>query len=331
MPVNVPMSLLPDYRIVFFDEIDDPYKITQLFQLSLGFTAMPHVLKYIREHDGRYTPEFGIFAVTGDGVVAGGHFLMRITSETIRGSLDVGGVNAVGTRPDHSRRGIMTSVMSRTHEYLRERGLEYSILTTSQRLGAMMMYEKMDYVTIASGWTATKYPKGTRIPAPKEIQVRLFSKDDLDAVDNVYNETTKGSYGFIHRPKRFLEAREYSSGPIKWEHLRIAQRGADVTGYAYWDVGPGTCEALEIKALDKASFHGLLAEAEQQNPDAAITTYDPTSPQVSWLKEVGFQAPIETYMRLVIKSLEGKSDAEAIKKLYGVDSGRFRLGFWDGT
>jgi len=64
---------LAEFKIVFFDEIDDPYKVTLLFQLSLSFPAMPEVLEELRANDDRYTPEFGIFAVTEDGDVAAGH------------------------------------------------------------------------------------------------------------------------------------------------------------------------------------------------------------------------------------------------------------------
>src|SRR5712692_4343425 len=126
---------MADYRIVFYDEIDDPYKITLMFQLSFIYPTLPSVLQYQREHDDRYTPEFGIFAVTQDGTVAAGHLLMRIPTETKEGRLEIGGVNSVGTRPDHARHGIMTSLMNRSHEYFQEQGLEYSVLTSSWRLG----------------------------------------------------------------------------------------------------------------------------------------------------------------------------------------------------
>jgi hypothetical protein len=41
--------------------------------------------------------------------------------------------------------------------------------------------------------------------------------------------------------------------------------------------------------------------------------------------------PIEAYGRAVFKSMEGKTDSNALKKLYGIDEGKFRLGLWDGT
>jgi len=132
---------LSDFRIVFFDEIDDPYKVTLIFQLSLSWPATPRLLQELRSNDDRFTREFGIFAVTRDGTVASGHLLMRISTQTTKGRLEVGGINAVSTRPDFARRGLMTALTNRTHEYFREHDLEYSVLTTSRRLGAMRLYE----------------------------------------------------------------------------------------------------------------------------------------------------------------------------------------------
>ncbi len=324
---------MPDHRIVFFDEVEDLYQITLMFQLSLIWPAMPKILQYMREHDDRYTPEFGIFAVTKDGIVAGGHLFMRITTETKVGKLEIGGVNAVGTRPDQARKGIMTSIMNRTHEYFREQGLEYSLLTSSWRLGAMVMYGRMDYLEINSGHLAAKYPNQPHTPSPPDLQVRAFTESDLDAVDAVYNEAVKESYGLIHRPKHFLKARKFSSGEIKWEDLRIAQRVDRVTGYAHWDVNPRRSESLEIMALDEASMHALLSEAEGRNPAGAITILCEglTDREIDWLKNAGYKAPIKMYSSTVAKSLREKTNVDAIRGMFGIDEGIFRLGEWDST
>jgi GNAT superfamily N-acetyltransferase len=325
---------LADYRIVFFDEIEDPYKVTLMFQLSFFFPPLPSRLQYNREHDDRFTPEFGIFAVTRDGDVAAGHLLMRIKTETKEGGLEIGGVNAVGTRPDYARQGIMTAIMDRSHDYFRERGLEYSLLTSSWRLGAMVMYGRMDYAEISSGHLATKYPNQARTPKPPDVDVRPFTDEDFDAIDRVYNEAVQGSYGLIHRPKHFLKARKFASGgEIKGSDLRIAQQGDRVTGYAHWDVNPRHTESLEIMSLDRESMHALLAEIEQRNPTGAVTILCEglIGEEVGWLKEAGYTAPVKMYSSTVVKSLKGKTDGAAIRQMYGVDEGRFRLGEWDST
>jgi hypothetical protein len=56
-----------------------------------------------------------------------------------------------------------------------------------------------------------------------------------------------------------------------------------------------------------------------------------TNLEIGWLRDAGYQVPIEAYGRAVFKSMEGKTDSNALKKLYGIDEGKFRLGLWDGT
>ena len=326
---------MAEFKIVFFDEIDDPLKVSLLFQLSLFFTASPKVLKELRANDDRYTPEFGIFALTETGDVAAGHLLMRLSTETAAGRLDVGGVNAVGTHPRFARRGAMTAIMNASHKYFKERGLEHSVLTTSRSLGAMTLYERLDYVELARSSVAMKYPNQPRVSAQSETNIRPFADEDLSQVDRVFREVVAGSYGFIHRPNNFLKARNHTIGLDinPKEKLRVAGRGGMVSGYAYWESNPHLSEAHEILALDRSSFHTLLADAEQRNPEGGILVRCSglTNLEIRWIKEAGYQGPIESYGRTIIKSLTGKTDSEKMKALYGVRLGKFRLGLWDHT
>ena len=320
---------------MLFDEIDDPLKVTRLFQLSLSFTATPKVLEELRANDDRYTPEFGIFALTERGDVAAGHLLMKIPTETTVGRLDVGGVNAVGTHPGFARRGAMTAVMNASHKYFREHGLEHSVITTSRTLGAMMLYERLGYVELARSTLAMKYPNQPRMSAQSEFNIRPYSDEDLSQIDRVFGEAVGGSYGFIHRPNNFLKARNHTIGLDinPKQKLRVARREGLVSGYAYWESNPNLSSAHEILALDRSSFHALLADAEQRNPEAGILVRcgGLTKLETGWIKEAGYQGPIESYGRAIIKSLTGETDSERMKALYGVSLGKFRVGLWDNT
>jgi hypothetical protein len=259
---------------------------------------------------------------------------MRIPTATTEGRLEVGGVNAVGTRPDFGRRGFMTAIMNTTHEYFREQGLEYSVLTTSKRLGAMRLYEQLGYVEIDHSDMAVKYPNQHRTSVPPEIVVRPFSEDDVAKVDNLYREAVRGSYGFIYRPSNFFKARKYAAGEVKpKENLRIAERGNMVTGYAYWDSTPRSSEAYEIMAVNAPSFNALLADAEQRNPDAGVVVWCDglTNLEIGWLKDAGYLGSLEAYGRVLMKSLKEETDSKKIRGMYGVDLGKFRLGLLDGT
>jgi GNAT superfamily N-acetyltransferase len=326
---------LSDYRLAFFDEIHDPYKVTLIFQLSLYWPAIPKLLRELRSNDDRYTREFGIFAVMQDGTVAGGLLLMRISTQTTQGMLEVGGINAVSTRPDFARRGLMTAITNRAHEYFLERGLEYSVLTSSKRLVAMTMYQQLGYGEIDHSEVAVKYPNQPHIPSPKDTLVRPFSETDVDSIDSVYKRAVEGSTGFIYRPKNFLKARNYTSGcEIKSaENMRVVERGDSVTGYAYWQSNPRISEAPEIMAFDEVSFSALLADVERRNPDGAVMVWSDglTDLETSWLRKAGYQGPLEAYGRFLVKSLKQNTDPNRIRKMYGVELGKFRMGLWDGT
>ena len=326
---------MKDFRIVYFDEINDPYQVTMLLQLSLFFPATPELLREVRANDERYTPEFGIFAVTSDGTVAGGHLLMRIQTETIEGRLDVGGVNAVATRPDFARRGVMTAVMSKTHEYFLERDLEYSFLTTSARHVAAIMYEKLGYKELDRSRVAVKHAHHPRAQSGSDISVRSFSEVDVPIIDRIFRTSVAGSYGFVRRPDNFLRARNHiQDKEIRpTEKLRVAERGGQAAGYAYWEASARVTEAYEILAVDQPSFHALLSDAETRTPNSIIWVWcgGLTDLELGWLKDAGYQVPIESYGRAVIKKLRGEVNPRTVKALYGVNQGKFRLGIWDET
>ena len=326
---------MTEFKIRFFDEIDDPHQVTLLFQLSLLFPAMPRVLNELRANDDRYTPEFGIFAIAKNGDVAAGHLLMKIPTETTDGRLEIGGVNAVGTRPDSSRRGAMTAVMNASHQYFREHGLEHSFLTTSSRLVAMAFYEHLGYVELAKLHIAVKYSHQFGPSEQPEIAVRQFSEGDISQIAQIFRHSVAGSYGFTHRPDNFFKARNHVVGlELKPEaKVRIAQRDNGVSGYAYWESTPSASEAYEIMALDRASFHSLLRDAERRNPGAEMVVWCDglSSREITWIQEAGYAGPIETYGRALIRSTAGKTDSREVRTMYGVASGNFRLGLLDQT
>jgi len=276
-----------------------------------------------------------MFAVTSNGTVAGGHLLMRIRTETIEGALDVGGVNALATQPDFARRGVMTTVMNKAHEYFIEQDLEYSFLTTSARHVAAIAYEKLGYKELDRSRVAVKYPEHPRAQSASDVSVRSFSEVDVPTIDRIFRTAVASSYGFIRRPDSFLRARNHTQGKEigPTEKLRIAQRNGQPTGYAYWEANARITEAYEILALDRPSFHTLLADAETRTPNNIIWVWcnGLTNLELGWLKGAGYQVPIESYGRAVIKKLKGELDPHRVKMLYGVNQLKFRLGIWDET
>lgn len=325
---------MDEFRIVYYDELEDVFQVTTLFYLSLEWPATPEVLERKRRYDHRHTPEFGIFAVNPDGTVMGGFLLMAIPTRTLNGDLTVGGLNAVATRPGYHRRGVMTTLTTRCHQYFAENGLDYSFLTTSQRLGAHAMYQKLGYRDLLVGETAWKLAREPPLPRDRKTVITGFQEENYSDVDRIFREATEGSYGFVRRQPDFLRAMAARSSEFSpKEKMRLAKHGDEISGYAYWKPSPHVSTCSEILALDKSSFVALLADAEERFRNKFLTVYcrGLSRREVGWLRSVGYHTGIQTYGAVMAKSLRGHTDLESIRSLFGVDRGLFRMGAWDST
>jgi len=325
---------LDEFRIAYYDELDDVLQLTSLYYLSLNWPATQEILEEKRQNDDRYVPEFGMFAVTNDGTVTGGVFLMQIPTRTLHGKLIVGGINAVATRPGFQRRGVMTTLMTRCHKYFDEHQIDYSFLTTSQSLGAHSMYKKLGYKDLVVQEVAWKLPEKS-LQLNKGFVVANFQEGNELDVYKIFREATKDSYGFVYRPTNFLKAR--TNGPFPkpspLEKMRLARRDDKITGYAYWESSTHFSICMEILALDKSSFMSLLADAETrfENKVLAIHCTGLGNREIAWLQSAHYNSRVQTYGTVMAKSIRGRTSLENIASLFAVDKGLFRMGVWDFT
>lgn len=327
-----PMVEMDEIRIVYFKELSDISQIATLYYLSLNWLATPKVLEELRQNDDRYTPEFGIFAVTSDGTVIGGVLLMEIPTETLEGKLIVGGINAVATRPGYQRRGIMTTLLTRCHEYFAEHQLDYSFLTTSRSLGAHYLYHKLGYRDLVDREIAWKHAKEPRPNHDKGIAVTSFQKGNNLDVDKIFRGATEGSYGFVYRPTNFLKAR-CEGRLIPLEKMRLAKRNNETSGYAYWESSWHVSTCMEILALDKSSFVTLLADAENKLENELLVVHcgGLSKHEIDWLRSAHYHTGIQTYGTVMVRSLKGATKLRSLKPLFGVNKRLFRMGIWDST
>lgn len=321
------------FRIVFFDEIRDVSQIVMLYYLSLNWATNPEALKKMRRDDDRYPPEFGLYAVTPDGAVAGGVFLMKIPVETTKGKVMVGGISAVATRPGFQRMGIMTALVDRCHGYFVEYGLDYGFLTTAQTRVAHSFYEKMGYKDLKIDGIAWKLARKPPLPLDERIIATNYEEQNAAEVDEVFKNATENSYGFIYRPPNFLKAR-YDCGRIEpLKNMRLAKRNGKIVGYAYWDSSVQIHTCVEILALDKSSFMALLADAENRflGEFLAVRCEGLVNDEIAWLRYAGYTVGVPSYGVTMVKSLGGRMSLGSMKQLFGVDEGLFRVGEWDST
>jgi len=77
------------------------------------------------------------FCAVEDGRIIGHVGVMDLATRTLDRSIEyVGGVYNVATLPGYTRKGVCTTLMSRAHEYFRDKRYGFSFLSTSQALVA---------------------------------------------------------------------------------------------------------------------------------------------------------------------------------------------------
>jgi GNAT superfamily N-acetyltransferase len=322
------------FRVVFYDELNDHSQIATLYQLALNWPATPKVLEILRQNDDRFIPEFGVFAVNNDSLVVGGVFLMEIPSRTLTGDLNVGGLSAVGIKPGYQRKGIMTTLVARCHEYMSDKQLEYSFLTTSRMLGAYTFYKRQGYNDLILLDVAWKLPRDDTKAQNKNMSIINFQEENYNDIYNIFENVTNDSYGFVYRPKSFLNARSDPTSPISpTKKIRLVKKNSEISGYAYWDTGLYNSIAQEILALDKSSFVALLADAEIRfrNKLILIKCGGLIQGEINWLKSVGYNIGVQTYGTVMVRPMIENSKLQYIQTLFGVKEGVFRLGKWDST
>jgi len=321
-----------DVRITYYDELVDVFQLTTLYYLSLNWPATPEILQQIRQNDDRYTPEFGMFAVTRDNIVIGGVLLMEIPTKTLNGKSLVGALNAVATRPGYERRGVMTTLITRCHEFFAEHNIEYVFLTTYRSLGAHNMYKKIGYKDLTTREISWKQVGKAPRYRDKTIVVTNFQEHNTFDVNRIFKVATRDSYGFVYRPRNFLKAR-YDGKLVPSEKMRLAKRNNEVTGYAYWESSPEACICPEILALDQSSFASLLADAENRFHQKFLIVHcgGLSKREASWLRLAHYNTEIQTYGTIMVKTLREHASLQSIRSIFGVDKGLFRMGIWDST
>ncbi len=201
------------FQIKYFDELSDLYQLTTLYYLSLNSTRIaPEFLNKMRQNDDRFAPEFGLFAVNPDGIVIGGVFLMKMLTKTILGDLTVGGLSGVATRPGYERNGVMTKLATKCQNYFTNNNIDYIFLTTTRSIGAYSLYKKLGYKDLSIPKIAWKQARGN-YSYDKDNTIVNFDNHHYSDVDRIFNVVTKGSYGFVYRPKNFLKKRIFGPFP----------------------------------------------------------------------------------------------------------------------
>ena len=210
-------------------------------------------------------------ALERDGALAAVHasfpFALAVPGATVACS----GLTWVGVRPDHRRRGLLTSMIS-THV---ERSLARREPVSALFAAEPGIYGRFGYGCAADNLTLT-LTRGTALRAvagSADLHLRLESVDaavHTDLIRAVHRAAGAGRPGWIERSTDLLRAQHLADPKALRdgaEHLQIVtvRDAAAVRGYALfrrkesWAAGnpTGTVRVAEVAALDAAATHRL--------------------------------------------------------------------------
>ena len=205
------------------------------------------------------------------GTLAGIHASYPFSLPVPGSSVPCAGLTWVAVRPDHRRRGLLSSMLSTHFDRSLARGEPVSALFAAEAA----IYGRFGYGSAAADLHLTlARGAGLRaVPGSAELELRLETADPAahdDLVRTVHHAAGAGRPGWIERATHELRTRHLADPPSERrtaEVLRIVtvRDGAAVRGYAlfrrteHWvDGAPrGAVAVKDLAAVDGAAAHRL--------------------------------------------------------------------------
>ncbi len=241
--------------------------------------------------------------------------VMDIATRTLDGAEEnVGGIWGVVTHPIHARKGVFTALMTKSHEYFKEKRFKFSFLYTSRTLIAYALYQKLGYAD------AVIYPSVYKVAKkPEKPAEEIGEKVNLDwnKVLKIHKQATKNRTGFVIRDKQYgemLETRE----KIQPEKSVITERG-----YALLSENEGNVRVQELIAPTREEISELIIQIEEKTAKTVVDKIVIDKKTVETYQSHGFMILRNSYDRLMSKPFTDVTFAEAYgQKFYAtsVDS-----------
>lgn len=230
--------------------------------------------------------------------------------------VDTAGVTMVGVAATHRRRGLLTAMMRRQLDDVRERGEAVAVLTASEPeiygrfgYGAGSFHHRMEIDTTRVGLTV---PPGT-----DDVRLRYETPAKaLPACEAVYAQRVPGRPGLMARRPGWerlitLDPSADRNGASPQQCV-LAERDGEVVGFAFYAVKPewdaqgpkGTVKVQDVEALDPAAYAALwrfLFDIDLTSTVLALNrpVDDPVAQLVTNVRRCDLRTRESLYVRLV--------------------------------
>jgi predicted acetyltransferase len=204
----------------------------------------------------------------GELIGTAGAFTFRMTVPG-GAAVPAAGVTMVSVQPTHRRRGVLTAMMRRQLDDVRERGEPLAVLTASEPV----IYGRFGYGVGSHQFTGVLDTLRTTLYAPPgmdQVRLRLVRPGQaLEVCESVYARVVPGRPGMLvrrpgweHLPLVDPPADREGAGPLL---CVLAERDGEVRGYARYATAPnwrpegpdGAVHLRDVEALDPVAYAAL--------------------------------------------------------------------------
>ncbi|WXG44213.1 MAG: GNAT family N-acetyltransferase [Promethearchaeati archaeon SRVP18_Atabeyarchaeia-1] len=210
-------------EILTYRDLESKAEMLPLMDSAFDWAVHPKGFKKMIDSDSRLkNGPVGFCAVENNLLVA---FVgvMDLNTRTLDGGVEhVGGLWGVATLPTHAGKGISMNLMTRAHQYFREKGYRFSFLCTSRYLVAYAMYRKLGYTDLIDWLGAYKVLEPTKTGTSPKRRAAGF---DFSKLLRIHANCFAGRSGFVLRDRGFLKYEKWS--------LEIADKECIIDGNSY--------------------------------------------------------------------------------------------------
>ena len=245
-------------EIVSYKELESKGALLPLMEQAFGWPFEEREYAKIIKSDPRLREGAVGFCGVDDQKVLGFVGVMDLATRTADGNTEkAGGVFAVATLPGYTRRGICTRLLNRAHEYFRQKGYRFSLLTAGEPSVAHAVYCRLGYLEVATFRSAYKLkPKTATKEAPRAPE--KARKWDLDRVLDLYAEYVRDRSGFVVRDKAYMKTLATQYG------IRGRECITTKKGYVIFRREKTHARVRELVARDKHEMNRLIEQVEWQ-------------------------------------------------------------------
>lgn len=304
-------------KILEYDEVDGQ-KVLELSISCFGWFLGPDEVNTIRRVDRRVPDYFALYAVEKEKVLSQ---VGVVTLDTLceHGIEKVGFIWGVCTRSNAARKGMACKLMEEAHTRLTTEGIRYCFLGTGKSLVAYNLYRKHGYEDFISIHRALKISK-----TKKQNEITYSVSKNNDTIVNLFSKYSEGIYGFVKRPKNFLEVRKAWSW-MPYDTVGLFSVDEEPIGYLVASREKNIIKIRELICPKIQDVQRCMASLESEyNVDSVIYDSVIGNYGVEAIIKSGFKILDGSWGVIMVKDMMGTKVSD-IRDLYRLEEGRFHM------